>query len=87
MCVECHGLDLHGLPDPTEPSPNLALVASYSPEQFSHLLRTGVPAGGQSLKLMAEVAKERFAHLTDAEVDALYRYLKLLADPSAAGRL
>jgi len=87
MCVECHGLDLHGDPDGDEPTPHLALVAAYSPEEFAHLMRTGEPARGGPLKLMAEVARERFAHLTDEEVAALYAYLRLLADPSATDRL
>jgi mono/diheme cytochrome c family protein len=87
MCVECHGLDLHGYPDDSEPTPHLALVAAYTPEEFAHLMRTGEPAQGGPLKLMAAVARERFAHLTDAEVSALYEYLRLLADPAAVDRL
>lgn len=86
-CVECHGLDLRGDPGGPEPSPNLALVASYDPQQFARLMREGVPAGGQQLQLMAAVARERFAHFTDEEIAALYQYLRLLADPTAAGRL
>lgn len=83
-CTECHGLDLRGDPGRT---PNLAIVASYTPEQFAHLMRTGVPASGQELTLMAMVARSRFAHFTDEEIAALDQYLRLLADPSAADRL
>ena len=86
-CIECHGIDLHGDPAGPEPSPNLALVASYTAEQFERLMRTGVPAGGQQLQMMAGVAKGRFAHFTDEEIAALYQYLRLLADPTAADRL
>jgi len=86
-CTECHGRDLRGDPGGPEPSPNLALVASYTPEQFARLMREGVPAGGQKLALMAAVARGRCAHLTDEEVAALYQYLRLLADPTAADRL
>lgn len=86
-CTECHGRDLRGDADGPEPSPNLALVASYTPEQFARLMREGVPAGGQKLGLMAAVARGRCAHFTDEEIAALYQYLRLLADPSAADRL
>lgn len=86
-CTECHGRDLRGDPGGPEPSPNLALVASYTPDQFDRLMREGIPAGGQKLGLMAAVARGRCAHFTDEEIAALYQYLRLLADPSAADRL
>jgi mono/diheme cytochrome c family protein len=86
-CTECHGRDLRGDAGGPEPSPNLALVASYTPEQFARLMREGVPAGGQKLGLMGAVAKGRCAYFTDEEIAALYQYLRLLADPSAADRL
>ena len=84
MCTECHGPQLQGEVDFT---PNLALVAGYTEEQFQHLLRTGEPLGGQTLGLMAEVIEGRLApHLTDSEVHALYSYLRTLATTTAATR-
>ena len=83
MCTECHGLQLQGEVDFT---PNLALVAGYTEEQFQHLLRTGEPLGGQTLTLMAEVIEGRLVHLTESEVHALYSYLRTLATTAAATR-
>jgi len=74
LCIECHGTRLQG--DPIMKSPPLGIVAGYEPHEFSHLLRTGEPKGGQKLTLMAEASKGRFVHLTDSEVDDLYRYLR-----------
>jgi len=86
-CVECHGEKLMGDPRSIEPSPSLAIVASYEPAEFARLMKDGITATGKSPKLMGGVARARFAHLTTEEVDALYQYLSLLADPSAADRL
>jgi mono/diheme cytochrome c family protein len=71
-CTECHGLDLEG----EGSTPSLRIVGGYSADDFSRLMRTGVPLGGRKLDLMEEVALGRFAHLTDDEVAALYAYLK-----------
>lgn len=71
-CTECHGLDLQGDGIRT---PNLAMVAGYSEEQFRHLIRTGEPTGGRTLGLMAQVARSRFSHFTEAEVGAVHAYL------------
>jgi mono/diheme cytochrome c family protein len=76
-CTECHGLDLRGSPDGL--TPPLAIAAAYAPDEFAHLLRTGVALGGRELDLMASVARSRFAHFTDAEVAAVYAYLQTLA--------
>jgi mono/diheme cytochrome c family protein len=80
-CTMCHGQDLRGLPgtpDPDEPSPNLSVVAGYTRAEFAHLMRTGEPTGGRTLRLMAETARKRFSHLTDEEVDGVYEYLRSL---------
>lgn len=74
-CSECHGRDLAGGSNPVFTTPNLAIVASYSAEQFRTLMREGVPRGDVELGIMAAVAQKRFAHLTDAEIDGLYAYL------------
>ena len=78
-CPECHGPELRGWPDDNVPS--LAIVAAYSLEDFTALLRTGEPIGGRELDLMAEVATKRFSHFTDSEIAALYVYLRTLVSP------
>lgn len=75
VCTECHGDDLRG---DASLSPDLAVVAGYSLEQFRTLMRTGVPAGGGELDLMREVALGRFTHFTDEEIADLYGYLRTL---------
>ena len=75
VCTECHGIDLRG----GETTPDLRIVAGYSLEAFTTLLRTGTPAGNRELTLMKEVALKRFSHFTDAEIGALYSYLRARA--------
>jgi cytochrome c553 len=72
VCTECHGLDLRGQPGR---SPDLSIAASYSPAQFTQLMRTGKPRVERELKLMSGVARRRFSHFTDAEIAALHKYL------------
>lgn len=81
ICSGCHGTDLRGISDPFN-SPDLRVVAAYSPEAFAELLRTGVALGGRNLGMMREVARGNLSHLTDAEIAALYSYLHSL--PEAA---
>ncbi len=76
-CTECHGTDLAGADDGT--TPDLAIAAPYSLEEFQTLMRTGVPKGGHELDLMAEVARGRFVHFTNEEVTALHGYLRARA--------
>lgn len=74
-CNECHGFDLRGhAPWPTE-APDLIVIGAYTPEQFSTLMREGVPSSGAELAMMGPVARGRFAHWTDEEVADLYAYL------------
>jgi cytochrome c553 len=75
-CTECHGPELRGWPDDNVPS--LAIVAAYSLEDFTTLLRSGEPIGGRELDLMAEVAIRRFSNFTDSEIAALHAYLRTL---------
>jgi mono/diheme cytochrome c family protein len=77
-CPQCHGADLRGTSNPGFISPNLQVVAGYSPEAFTQLLRTGVPLGGRNLGMMGPWARDHLSHFTDAEVAALYRYLHSL---------
>ncbi len=78
-CAGCHGTDLRGASDPFN-SPNLRVVAAYSPEAFAELLRTGVALGGRNLGEMREVARENLSHLTHAEIAALYSYLHTMLE-------
>jgi len=76
-CTECHGGDLGGSSEGN--TPPLVIVSAYSLEDFTKLLRTGVPIGDRELDLMKKVALGRFSHLTDYEIAALHEYLKNLA--------
>jgi mono/diheme cytochrome c family protein len=73
ICTECHGIDLHGARDGS--TPDLRIVAAYSHQAFTRLLREGVPLDGRPLGLMGRVARGRLRYLTDAEIADLYRYL------------
>ena len=76
ICAECHGSDLRGVSNPDFTSPGLAVVAAYSPDAFTELLRTGVALGGRSLPVMGPRARGNLTYLTDAEITALYGYLR-----------
>ena len=79
ICAHCHGTDLRGVSVPN-PSPSLQIVAAYSPEAFTQLMRTGVPLGGRKLETMSGWARALLSHLTDAEIAALYSYLRSMPD-------
>ena len=81
-CAQCHGTSLTGDSNPDFTSPSLQVVAAYTPEAFTQLMRTGVPPGGQKLPVMGPTAKQLLSHYTDAEIAALYSYLHTL--PAAA---
>lgn len=71
-CSECHGLDYTG--NQLERAPSLAILAMYSLEQFTHLMRTAEPIGGRKLdENMVWVAKAPF---TDEEITGLYEFLR-----------
>jgi mono/diheme cytochrome c family protein len=70
-CTECHGQALDG----TEETPDLSVVAGYSPSEFARLMREGVPRDGRKLKMMGDVARARFVDFSDEEIGALYAYL------------
>jgi mono/diheme cytochrome c family protein len=73
ICSECHGLDLKGLD--YFPSPTLAVVNGYYPDQFGRLLRTGEHLSGRTDGLMSRVSRAAFREFTDQEIDDLYTYL------------
>ena len=75
ICAECHGSDLRGASNPDFTSPGLAVVAAYSPDAFTELLRTGVALAGRTLPVMGPRARENLSYLTDAEITALYGYV------------
>jgi mono/diheme cytochrome c family protein len=74
-CSECHGLNFEGGNGGPSPTPALTVVQAYSAEEFSRLMRDGVPRDGRKLRLMGDVARDRFANFSDAEVAAMYAYL------------
>jgi mono/diheme cytochrome c family protein len=82
-CPECHNLALQGYPGDT---PDLSIVAGYTPEQFAHFFATGEALGGRELTLMSEMARNRFSNFTDEEEAALYAYLVARAQAIQAGR-
>ena len=81
-CAACHGTSLGGASNPDFTSPSLQLVAAYSPEAFTQLMREGVALGGRNLKTMSPWARELLSRLTDSEIAALYSYLHTM--PEAA---
>ena len=82
ICAECHGTSLRGKSNPDFTSPSLRIVASYSLEAFTELLRTGVAIGGRKVGEMTEWTKDNRLQLTDAEISALYSYLRTLPEPA-----
>lgn len=82
ICAECHGTDLRGDSNPDFTSPGLQLVAAYSLESFTQLMRAGVALGGRELRTMSPVARQRFSALTDSEIAVLYSYLHTTPEAS-----
>ncbi|MEZ5958646.1 MAG: c-type cytochrome [Hyphomonadaceae bacterium] len=74
-CNECHGFDLRSHAPWPETAPDLIVVGAYTPEQFTRLMREGVPSSGADLEMMGPVARGRFVHWTDQEVGDLYAFL------------
>jgi len=74
-CSDCHGTSLGGASNPDFTAPSLQIVAAYSPEQFTQLMRAGVALGGRNLKTMGPWAREHLSLFTDSEIAALYGYL------------
>jgi cytochrome c553 len=79
ICSGCHGSNLRGTSNPDFSSPSLEIVAAYSPEAFTQLLRTGEALGGRTdFATMGPYARNHLSLLTDAEIAALYSYLHAL---------
>ena len=75
-CASCHGPDLRGTSNPEFTSPDLRVVAAYTPEAFSDLLRAGSALGGRDLPVMGGWAREHLSLLSSEEIAALYSYLR-----------
>lgn len=81
-CSECHGPDFKGVRDPRPGDPpDLGVAASYTPEDFARLLKTGVAQNGRPATGMAEEARKRLSVLTPTEVEAIRAYLVARAKP------
>jgi mono/diheme cytochrome c family protein len=78
ICTACHGTALRGDSNPDFTSPDLKIVAAYSPDAFAQLLRTGVALGGRDVGVMSKMARNNLSLLTDSEIAALYSYLHSL---------
>lgn len=74
-CNECHGFDLRGNAPWPGSAPDLIVIGAYTPEQFTRLMREGVPTSAAELPMMGPVARGRFVHWSDDEVADLYAYL------------
>ena len=81
-CAPCHGTSLRGASNPDFSSPDLRIVAAYSPDGFVELMRTGTALRERSVGVMSAWAQKNLSHLTDAEIGALYSYLHSM--PEAA---
>lgn len=79
-CNECHGLDLRGAwAEKDFSTPDLAIVAAYSWNDFVNLMKNGEASGGRTdMGLMTMVARDRFASFTDQELEDLYLFLQSL---------
>jgi len=76
-CTECHGQSLEGFAPINAPA--LAIVKSYSAEQFAHLMDEGIAPGDRKTKLMSPTSVARFSNFTDGEVAAVHAFLNSVA--------
>ena len=81
MCNECHGLDLRGSINADGMTPDLAILAAYTDQDFRALMKTGTAIGGRSdLPLMSMIARDRFPSLTEQELRSLLAFLRRLPE-------
>jgi mono/diheme cytochrome c family protein len=76
FCSECHGQSLEGFA-PIH-APPLEVVKGYSLEQFTRLMKEGMPVGDRELKLMGPTSRARFASFTPNEIAAVHTFLSTL---------
>lgn len=81
-CARCHSEDLSGDPGYWQ-TPDVAVGAGYSSEQFKELLREGKALGDRDIGFMAPFSKEYFSHLTDSEIKAIHSYLQKRANSTS----
>lgn len=74
-CARCHGEDLSGNEGYWQ-TPDVAVGAGYSPDQFKKLLREGKALGDRDIGFMTPLAKKYLSHLTDSEIKAIHAYLQ-----------
>jgi cytochrome c553 len=86
ICAECHGTGLSGYSTPDFDAPDLRIVAAYSLEQFSELVRTGAALGKRNLATMSDWARMHLSQLTDEEINALYSYLHSMPEAGPQGK-
>lgn len=78
-CARCHGEDLSGDSGYWQ-TPDVAVGAGYSPDQFEKLLRDGEALGNRDIGFMTPLAKDYLSHFTDSEIKAIHSYLQKRAD-------
>jgi mono/diheme cytochrome c family protein len=85
-CRDCHGPDLTGSTNPFVPGgPNLiAVMPSWTEEQFLTFFRTGVNAAGRTVETKAMPLKSYNQVFSDAELRDMYRYLQGLPVAAAS---
>ena len=71
ICTECHRSTLHGDSNPSFSSPTLQIVAAYSQEDFTRLMKTGIATGDRTVGMITAIAKQHLSQLTDPEIAAL----------------
>jgi cytochrome c553 len=76
FCSECHGQNLEGFAPINAPA--LSVAKGYTPEQFTRLMKEGVPSGDRELKLMGPTSRARFANFTPEEIAAVHAFLQTL---------
>jgi len=76
-CRQCHGMDLSG-GQPGEPGapagPDLAIVSSWSRDEFVTAIRTGATPDGRQLD-PAYMPWKEFGRMSNGDLAALYEYL------------
>lgn len=90
-CSGCHGQTYSGGPIPGappewKPAANItpAGIGSYTPADFTRLLREGVRPSGVAVDTLMPIRATRF--MTDEEINAVYKFLKTVPAKAYGGR-
>jgi hypothetical protein len=85
-CINCH----HQTPKELINAPPLVIVQTYTLDEFTRLLRTGITRSGRNLldasSLMGITATEQFSHMTDGEIGSIYDFLSKEWTTERAGK-